>query len=389
MPEKPLLMVPGPTPCPDVVLRALSQQMINHRGPEYMALQHELIAGLRELFQTEGDCLIFPASGTGGLEAAIANVLSPGDPVVAVVTGAFGARFAEIGAAFGAEVRRLEVEWGRAAEPAALQGALQSAASEGKPAKAVLLTHNETSTGVLNDIEGLARVAREAGALVLVDSISGMLTAPLPTDRWGLDVVVAGSQKAWMIPPGLTFVAVGPRAWEAHREARMPRFYFDFTRMRRSMEKDQTPYTPAIPQLYGLREALAIIREEGLEAMIARHWRLARATRAGVKALGLQLFADPAHASNALTAVRNPEGIEGRKLRQHLREQHGVIVAGGQGPVEQAIFRVGHLGWVAESDILRMLSALEMTLGALGHPVTPGAGVAAAEREFAGQATGG
>jgi aspartate aminotransferase-like enzyme len=387
MPEKPLLMVPGPTPCPDAVLRALSQQMINHRGPEYMALQRELIEGLRELFQTGGDCLIFPASGTGGLEAAVANVLSPGDVVVAVVTGAFGARFAEIASAFGAEVSRLDVEWGLAAEPAALKDALQRAEAFGKPAKAVLLTHNETSTGVLNDIEGLARVAREAGSLVLVDSISGMLTAPLPTDEWGLDVVVAGSQKAWMIPPGLTFVAVGARAWEAHREARMPRFYFDFTRMRRSMEKDQTPYTPAIPQLYGLREALAIIRAEGLEAMIVRHRVLARAMRAGAKALGLELFADPAHTSNSVTAVRVPEGIEGRKLRSQLRERHGVVVAGGQGPVEQTIFRVGHLGWVAEGDILRVLSALEMTLASLGRSVTPGAGVAAAEQVFQ-EATG-
>jgi aspartate aminotransferase-like enzyme len=385
MPDKPLLMVPGPTPCPDVVLRALSQQMINHRGPEYMALQRELIAGLRELFRTEGDCMIFPASGTGGLEAAIVNVLSPGDRVVAAVTGAFGARFAEIAEAFGARVRRLDVEWGRAAEPAALRQALSEATTaEGSPVKAVLLTHNETSTGVLNDVQALAREAREAGALVLVDSISGLLTAELPTDAWDLDVVVAGSQKAWMIPPGLTFVAIGPRAWEAHRTARMPRFYFDFSRMRKSMEKDQTPYTPALPQLFGLREAIALIRQEGLEAGIRRHRRLARATRAGVQALGLTLFADPDHASNALTAVRVPEGLDGRRLRQALRERHGVVVAGGQGPVEQIVFRIGHLGWVGEGDILRALAALEMSLGGLGHAVQRGAGVAAAEAALAG-----
>jgi aspartate aminotransferase-like enzyme len=386
MPDKPLLMVPGPTPCPDVVLRALSQQMINHRGPEYMALQRELIAGLRELFRTEGDCMIFPASGTGGLEAAIANVLSPGDTGVAAVTGAFGARFAEIAAAFGARVRRLEVEWGRAAEPEALRQALAEAVrAEGGPVKAVLLTHNETSTGVLNDVGALAAVAREAGALVLVDSISGLLTAELPTDAWGLDVVVAGSQKAWMIPPGLTFVAVGSRAWEAHRTAKMPRFYFDFTRMRRSMEKDQTPYTPALPQLFGLREALALIRQEGLDAGIRRHRRLARATRAGLQALGLTLFADPNHASNALTAVRVPAGVEGRALRQAMREQFGVVLAGGQGPVEQTIFRIGHLGWVGEGDILRVLAALERCLPGLGHAVTPGVGVAAAESSLAGE----
>lgn len=384
--EKPLLMVPGPTPCPDVVLRALSRQMINHRGPEYMALQRELIAGLRELFGTSGDVLIFPASGTGGLEAAVANTLSPGDTVVAVVTGAFGQRFAEIAEAFGARVRRLEVEWGRAADPEALRALLRREIERGAAVRAVLITHNETSTGVLNDVAALAAAAREVGALSLVDSISGLLTAPLPMDAWDLDVVVAGSQKAWMVPPGLTFVGVGPRAWEAHRAARMPRFYFDFTRMRRAMERDQTPYTPAIPQLYGLKEALAMIREEGLEASIARHRRLARATRAGVQALGLKPLADPEHASNALTAVRVPEGLDARRLRQELRERHGVVVAGGQGPLTDAIFRIGHLGWVGEGDVVRVLAALERTLATLGRPATPGAGVAAAQALLAGGA---
>jgi len=386
MHEKPLLMVPGPTPCPDAVLRALSRQMINHRGPEYMALQRELIAGLKELFRTDGDVLIFPASGTGGLEAAVVNTLSPGDRVVAVVTGAFGARFAEIAASYGASVRRLEVTWGEAADPAALHEALREEVAAGTPARAVLITHNETSTGVLNDVEGLAAAAREAGALVLVDSISGLLTAPLPMDAWGLDVVVAGSQKAWMVPPGLTFVGVGPRAWEANREARMGRFYFDFRRMRSAMEKDQTPYTPAIPQLYGLQEALALLRAEGLDALARRHRRLARAVRAGVRALRLEPLAADACASNALTAIRVPSGVEGRSLRQALRERHGVTVAGGQGPLTDAIFRIGHLGWVGEGDIVRVLAALERVLPRLGWPVTPGAGVGAAQTFFAEEA---
>jgi aspartate aminotransferase-like enzyme len=379
MHEKPLLMVPGPTPCPDVVLRALSRQMINHRGPEYMALQRELIAGLKELFSTTSDVLIFPASGTGGLEAAVVNTLSPGDRVVAVVTGAFGARFAEIAASFGASVRRMEVAWGEAADPRALRELLQEEAAAGTPARAVLITHNETSTGVLNDVERLAAAAREAGALALVDSISGLLTAPLPMDAWDLDVVVAGSQKAWMIPPGLTFIGVGARAWEAHREARMGRFYFDFRRMRSAMEKDQTPYTPAIPQLYGLQEALALLRAEGLEALTRRHRRLARAVRAGVRALRLEPLADDACASHALTAIRVPSGLDARALRQALRERHGVTVAGGQGPLADSIFRIGHLGWVGEGDIVRVLVALERALPPLGWKVVPGAGVAAAE----------
>lgn len=376
--HKQLLMIPGPTPCPDTVLRALSTQMINHRGPEYMAMQRELIAGLKELFRTQSDCLIFPASGTGGLEAAVVNTLSPGDRVLAIVIGAFGDRFAQIAAAHGAEVQRLEVEWGRAVEPEQVAQILR--ADRERAIRAVLITHNETSTGVLNDVRAVAGLVREHGALLMVDSISGMLTAELDTDGWGLDVVVAGSQKAFMIPPGLTFVSVGPRAWEAHRTARMGRFYFDFTLMRRSMEKDQTPYTPALPQLYALKEALALIRDEGREAMVARHRRLARACRAGAAALGLAPLADERSFSHSVTAIRNPPGIEGKALRGRLRERHGVVVAGGQGPLTESIFRIGHLGYVDSTDLTATVAALEESLTALGHPAHPGTGVAAVER---------
>jgi aspartate aminotransferase-like enzyme len=375
---KSLLMIPGPTPCPDRVLRALSQPMINHRGPEYMALQRELIAGLKRVFRTEHDVLIFPASGTGGLEAAVANTLSPGDPVLAVTVGAFGERFAEIAEAFGADVRRLAFDWGQAADPGRVGEALAE-----RPARSLLLTHNETSTGILNDLPALARVGREHGALVLVDSISGMIAADLQADAWDLDVVVAGSQKAWMIPPGLTFVSIRPRAWEAHQQARMARFYFDFTRMKRSMERDQTPYTPALPQLFGLRESLAMLQEEGLEASFRRHARLAGAVRRGAAALGLPLFADPAHASPALTAVGAPAGIDLRELRRRLREQHGVVIAGGQGAYQDRLFRIGHLGYVAESDIVATLAALERSLIGMGWGAEPGAAVAAAERALA------
>lgn len=373
-----LLMIPGPTPCPDRVLRALSQPMINHRGPEYMALQRELIAGLKQVFRTEHDVLIFPASGTGGLEAAITNTLSPGEPVLAVTIGAFGERFAEIAEAYGADVRRLAFDWGQAADPQRVGAALAE-----RPVRALLVTHNETSTGVLNDLPALAQLGRDHGALVLVDSISGMIAADLQADAWDLDVVVAGSQKAWMIPPGLTFVSVGPRAWEAHQRARMPRFYFDFTRMKRSMERDQTPYTPALPQLFGLRESLAMLQEEGLEASFRRHARLAGAVRAGALALGLPLFADPAHASPALTAVSAPAGIDLRDLRRRMREQHRVVIAGGQGAYQDRLFRIGHLGYVGESEIIATLSALERSLVALGWGAAPGVAVAAAERALA------
>lgn len=383
--RKQLLMIPGPTPCPDAVLRALSTQMINHRGPEYMALQRELIAGIQEAFRTKNDCMIFPASGTGGLEATIVNTLSPGDRVLAVVIGAFGDRFAQIAAAHGAEVQRLDVEWGRAVDPEQVAQILRG--DRDRSIRAVLITHNETSTGVLNDIRAVAAIGREHGALLLVDSISGMLTAELETDAWGLDMVVAGSQKAFMIPPGLAFVSISPRAWEAHRTARMGRYYFDFSLMRRSMAKDQTPYTPALPQLYALKEALAIIRQEGREPMVARHRRLAQACRAGAAALGLEPLADERSFSHAVTAIRYPPGIEGKALRQRLRERHGVVVAGGQGALAEAIFRIGHLGYVDSTDLTATFAALEESLAALGHPIQPGHGVAAIERTLGEEAT--
>jgi len=380
MPLKSLLMIPGPTPVPEEVLRALSHPMINHRGPEYMALQRELIAGLKQAYQTANDVQIFPASGTGGLEAAVVNVLSPGDRVLAVPVGAFGQRFAEIAEVYGANVRRMEVEWGRAADAAQIAAALR----EEPDTRALLLTHNETSTGVLNDIRAIAAAARAVrpDVLLLVDSISGMLAVDLRPDEWDLDVVVGGSQKAWMIPPGLTFLSISPRAWAAHREARMPRFYFDFSRMKKSMETDQTPYTPALPQLFGLQVALRKILDEGLPAMFRRHQRLGDATRSAVRAMGLQLLAQEGSYSNSLTAVRMPEGLTAKEVRGRMREGHGVVVAGGQGKIKEQVVRLGHLGYVDENDVLAMIGALEATLRELGRDVQPGQGVAAAQRVF-------
>lgn len=381
MAHKPLLMIPGPTPVPEDVLRASAHPMINHRGPEYTALQRELLAGLKEAYQTRNEVQIFPASGTGGLEASLVNTLSPGDRVLAVPMGAFGQRYAEIAEAFGADVRRLEVEWGRAARAEQVAAAL----AEEPGARAVLLTHNETSTGVLCDLPAIARAARQVrpDILVLVDSISGMLAADMRPDEWDLDVVVGGSQKAWMIPPGLTFLSISERAWAAHREARMPRFYFDFTRMHKSMQTDQTPYTPALPQLFGLQVALRRILEEGIPASVARHARLGAATRAGVQALGMELFAEEGSYSNSLTAVRPPQGLPAKEIRGRLREGHGVAIAGGQGKIKDDILRIGHLGYVDEKDVVATLAALELTLLELGRDVQPGRAVAAAQEIFA------
>jgi aspartate aminotransferase-like enzyme len=380
MPAKPLLMIPGPTPCPDVVLRAMAEPMINHRGPEYAALQNEVVAGVKEAYQTSHDLLIFPASGTGGLEAAIVNTLSPGDRVLAVPGGAFGERFATIAASMGVEVSRLEVEWGSAVRPAELADRL---AGE-RAVRAVLLTHNETSTGALTDLQAAAAAVRRANrdVLILVDTISGVLTAELRPDDWDLDVVVAGSQKAWMVPPGLTFLSVSPRAWQASREARLPRFYFDFAQMQKWAQKGQTPYTPAVSLLRGLRAALPLILEEGIPACIARHQQLGAAVRAGVTAMGLELFANPACYSNAVTAIRTPGSVRYSELKDSLRRDYDLVIAGAPSRLEGSVFRIGHLGYVSRTDVLATLAALESSLRKLGLRTTPGAAVGAAAAVF-------
>ena len=382
MSHKPLLMVPGPTPCPPAVLRAMSRPMISHRGPEYQALQAEVCAGLRQAFHTDNEVLVFPASGTGGLEAAIVNVLSPGDGVLGVAVGAFGERFLEIAAAFGAAVTPLRKPWGQAASPDEIAAVVR----DNPELRAILVTHNETSTGVLQDVQGIAAAVRAErdDVLILVDSVSGMLTAEMQPDEWDIDIVVAGSQKAWMTPPGLTMLSVSRRAMEAHAEATMPRFYFDFSRMLASMDKDQTPYTPAVSQLYALREALRMILDKGVEASVDRHARMAAATRAGLCALKLQLLAQPDCYSNSVTAVRCPQGIDADALQQTMRLDYGVEIAGGQGALRGEVFRIGHLGYIADGDILACMGALERALSGLGHrAVSPEVAVAAAQATLA------
>jgi len=374
--KKKLLMIPGPTPVPPEVLQALATPMINHRGPEYAALQREVVSNCKYVFQTQHDVLIFPSAGTGGMEAAVVNVLSPGDRVLSVSIGVFGDRWAKIARTFGAEVVECNFEWGRAADPEVVGRALK----EHPDVKAVLVTHNETSTGVTNDLRAIADVVRSHGALLMVDAISSLMATDLQMDAWGCDVVVAGSQKAFMIPPGLSFVAVGPRAWEAHAAAKMPRFYWDFSSMRRYMERDQTPYTPALTLLYGLQVSLRMVKEMGLAASFERHARMGSATRAGVKALGLELFADPAYASNSVTAIRVPEGVSVKELRKRLREQHGITTGGGQQKLEDAIFRIGHLGYITEPDLIATFAALEQVLSDMGWPVAPGRSVAEVTR---------
>ena len=361
------LRIPGPTPCPPAVLEALSRPMINHRGPEFAALVRRIAPRLKPAFGTESDVLMLTTSGTGTMEAAVTNTLSPGDRVLSVSIGNFGERFAAIAATFGAQVTSLSFEPGRAATPERLRRAL----AEDRDLKAVLVTHNETSTGVTNDLEALAAVVREAGPLLLVDGISSLASIPVEMDAWGLDVVLSGSQKGWMVPPGLAFVAMSERAWAASRTARMPRFYLDLKKAKESQDKGQTPSTPAVSLYYGLDVALDLLDSEGWPAVYARHRRVADFLRAGLRDLGLELFADPAHASDTVTTVRMPAGIDSKDLIRALRERHEIVVADGQGPLSGAIMRIGHLGLVEEADLAPVIAALRTELSRLGRPPAP------------------
>ena len=379
--ERPeILMTPGPTPVPPSVLLAQGSPLVYHRGPGYGQLLREVTAGLKAMLETEGDVLVFTSSGTGGLESTVANLFSPGDRVVVPVAGYFGERFAKIAEAFGLDVRRIDSEWGTAAKAQELADALAEA-----PTKGVLAQHSETSTGVIHDIEALGKVTKEAGALFVVDVISSLGAVPYRGDAWGIDVAVGGSQKALGATPGIAFVSVSEAAWAATREAKNPRFYFDWAAYKQSYDlpDPESPWTPAISLMLGLREALRLFQDEGQEAVLERHRILAEATKEGVRALGLDLDGEYPERGWAVTAVRAPEGIDGNELVARIRKDHGIILAPGQGPLKGKVFRIGHLGHYDRFDIVRCLAAIELTLEAMGYPTKRGAGVAAAEQVFA------
>lgn len=353
------LRLVGPTPLPPTVRDALARPMLNHRGPEFAAMQTRIVNSLQHYFQTAHDLLLFTCSGTGGLEAALVNLLSPGDAVVAVSIGVFGDRFADIAETFGAQTHRLRFPWGSAADPDALRAKL----AEIKNARAVLITHNETSTATTNPLQELARVAHEnSDALLLVDAISSMGAIHLPVDEWGVDVAVTGSQKVWMIPPGLAMVSVSPRAWAAYAHARMPRYYWDFKKMRDAIAKGQTSFTPGVNLYFALDAALDLMNAEGFENIRARHARLAQHTRAGAQTRGFELFADPQFASNTVTALRVPPGVNGKKWRQVLNQTFDTVIAGGQKELTDKIVRIGHLGWVNETELDACLDAMTAAL---------------------------
>jgi len=376
--KKPYLMIPGPTPVPDRVLQAMHRPVINHRGPEYEAMFRDVCCKLQQVFKTKNEVLTFPAAGTGAMEAAVVNILSPGDKVLVVSIGVFGDRFAEIAGRYGAKVEKLDFPWGEAAAPAVLADRLNK--DKHKEIKAVFITHNETSTGVTNDIKELMAACGDHPALRVVDAVSSLGAINLETDAWGVDVVVTGAQKALMLPPGLAFMAMSERAWAANKASTMPRFYWDAQSVRKSLAKGQNPYTPPVSLIFGLQESLNLLLEEGLENIFARHRLLAVMVRAGLKALGLELLAADSVASSVVTAVKAPPGIDPKQIRKIMRERYGITLAGGHKHLEKEIFRIGHLGYVVPTDILVTLAALEMTLAELKFDVVLGSGVSAAQK---------
>src|SRR6059058_1421047 len=367
------LRIPGPTPLPERVVRSMNRPMIDHRGPEFAAILAEITAGAKRVFKTKNDLLLLTSSGTGGLESAVANLVSQGDEVVVALCGNFGERFAALAAAYGADVVRLEFEWGQPVDPDDLAVVLE----RHPKAQVVLLTHNETSTGLTNPLRDLARVARAAGRLVVVDGVSSISSIEIETDSWGVDVAVSGSQKGWMAPPGIALVSVSERAWAQQAKARSPRFYYHWKEAKSWAQKGMTPFTPAVPVAYALQEGLRMLQEEGLDNVHERHARLARATQAGLQALGFNLFARDGYRSNTVTSAVPPAGLDVAALRKLLDTRYGVVIAGGQGKMAGKMVRVGHLGAIAEGDVVQVIWAIEQALEELDVAPADGRGVAA------------
>ncbi len=361
------LRTPGPIPVPREIAEAGAADMINHRGPEFAELVARCTDGLRYAYRTAHDVAVLTASGTGGMEAAVVNHVGPGDRVLVVTIGVFGERFLDLVRTYGGDAVHLPFDYGTGADPNRIDEAL---AADGD-IRAVFVTHNETSTGATNPLEEIARAVRGRDRLLVVDAISSLSSIPVETDGWGLDVVVSGSQKGWMMPPGLAFVSVSDRAWEAQERCATPRAYLDLRRARDSAANGQTPWTPAVSLFFQLDRALALIREEGIERVWARHRETAGRVRAGVEALGLDLFAGESVRSDTVTAILPPDGVSADGLRKAARERSGVVFAGGQGSMGGRILRFGHLGRVSGDEVREALGALE---GALAGAAAPARG---------------
>lgn len=373
---KKYLLTPGPTPVPERVLLASAQPIIHHRTPEYGRALSDDIEGLKYIFQTKNDVLIFTASGTGAMEACVANLLSPQDKVLVVNTGAFGRRWVDIINSFGIKPEVIEYPWGRVAKPQDVEKKLK----EMPEIKAVFTQSTETSTGVVNDIESIGKIVARTEAVLVVDAVSGLGGQELKTDKWNVDVVASGSQKGLMLPPGLAFVSISQKAWKLVENSKLPKFYWNFKAYKKSLQEGETPYTSAVSLVLGLQESLKMIKEEGLEKTLQRHAIIASATRAGVEAIGLELFAEVP--CNVVTAIKVPEGIDGSRLVRMMLEEYGVGIADGQREYKGKIFRIAHLGYMDRFDVIIGLSALEIALSKLGYKFEVGKGIAAAEKKF-------
>jgi aspartate aminotransferase-like enzyme len=381
MQDKLSLMIPGPTPVPETVLQAMGRHPIGHRSADFQKIVKRTTKQLQWLHQTTGDVLAITGSGTAAMEAGIINVLSKGEKVLCGDNGKFGERWVKLARAYGLDVQVIQAEWGQPLDPEAFRTALE--ADTAKAIKAVILTHSETSTGVINDLETIAKHARAHGtALTIADCVTSLGACNVPMDEWGLDVIGSGSQKGYMMPPGLAFVAMSERAWEAYGRSDLPKFYLDLGKYRKSAQADSNPFTPAINLYFALEAALEMMQAEGLEAIFVRHARHRAAAQAGMEAMGLPLYAAEGHGSPAITAVA-PEGIDAEALRKAVKEKFDILLAGGQDHLKGKVFRIGHLGFVCDRDVLTAVAAIEATLADLGlHKGSMGAGVAAAAAQL-------
>jgi len=381
MQDKLTLMIPGPTPVPETVLQAMGRHPIGHRSADFQQIVRRTTEQLQWLHQTSGEVLVITGSGTAAMEAGIVNTLSRGDRVLCGDNGKFGARWVKLAQAYGLDVQVIKADWGQPLDPEAFRSALE--ADTAKAIKAVILTHSETSTGVINDLEAIARHARAHGtALTIADCVTSLGACNVPMEAWGIDVIGSGSQKGYMMPPGLSFVAMSERAWAAYGRSDLPKFYLDLGKYRKSAKDDSNPFTPAINLYFALEAALTMMQAEGLEAIFSRHERHRRATQAAMKAIGLPLYAAAGHGSPAITAVA-PEGIDAESLRKEVRKRFDILLAGGQDHLKGKVFRIGHLGFVCDRDVLTAVAAIEATLQDLGLARGPvGAGLAAAAAEL-------
>jgi len=378
--RKNYLLTPGPTPLPPEILEAMSRPIIHHRTPQFQAILKEAAEGLKYVFQTANDVYILASSGTGAMEAAVVNLLSSGDTAIIIEGGKFGERWTEICKNYGIHTEVIPVEWGKAVDPQEIEKKLKL----NPKIKAVFTTLCETSTGVTNDIEAVGKVVKNFDAVLAVDAISGLGAIDFKTDAWGCDIVICGSQKGLMLPPGLGFISVSPKAWKLVEVSRSPRYYFDLKKARKALADNDTPFTPAITLIIALCEALRMIKEDGLENIFLRYKKMAQATRQAMKALGLELFA-PSAASDVVTAVRVPQAIDGEKMVKTMRDTYGVAIAGGQAELKGKVFRIAHMGYITEFDIIAGIACLEKVLFQMGYKFEFGAGLKAAQEVFYGR----